>query len=65
MSPECHGEMACSLPYKVDAVLSGFGTEVKEGVTVSLGTSTDLTFGLKPAALTEEVTVLGSRAAAI
>jgi len=46
-------------------VLSGFGTEVKEGVTVSLGTSTDLTFGLKPAALTEEVTVLGSRAAAI
>ena len=47
-------------PYKVNATLSGFGTEVKEGVTVSLGTSTDLTFGLKPATLTEEVTVLGS-----
>jgi hypothetical protein len=44
-------------PYKVSATLTGFGTEVKDGVTVSLGVSTDLDFKLKVAALAEEVTV--------
>jgi hypothetical protein len=44
-------------PYKVTAMLTGFGTEVKDAVTVSLGVSTDLEFKLKVAALSEEVTV--------
>jgi hypothetical protein len=44
-------------PYKVTAMLTGFGTEVKDGVTVSLGVSTDLDFKLKVAAISEEVTV--------
>jgi hypothetical protein len=44
-------------PYKVTAMLTGFGTEVKDGVTVSLGVSTDLDFKLKVAAIAEEVTV--------
>ena len=44
-------------PYKVTAKLTGFTTEVKQGVTVSLGVSTDLEFKLKVAAIAEEVTV--------
>ncbi len=44
-------------PYKVTASLTGFGAEIKEGVTVSLGTSTDMDFKLKVAAIAEEVTV--------
>jgi hypothetical protein len=44
-------------PYRVSAALPGFGTEVKEGVSVSLGVSTDLEFKLKVAAVAEEVTV--------
>ena len=44
-------------PYRVSAMLTGFGTEVQEGVTVSLGTSTDLAFKLKVANIAEEVTV--------
>src|SRR6516164_8931967 len=44
-------------PYKVTATLAGFATENKEGVTVSLGVSTDLDFKLKVAAISEEVTV--------
>lgn len=44
-------------PYKVSAALSGFGTDVRDGVTVTLGTSTDLQFSLKVAGLTEEVVV--------
>src|SRR4051812_21303961 len=44
-------------PYKVSAMLTGFATEVRNGVTVSLGTSTDLDFKLKVAAIAEEVTV--------
>jgi hypothetical protein len=47
-------------PYKVTAALSGFGTETQEGAMVTLGTSRDLTFALKVAGLTEEVTVVGS-----
>src|SRR5665213_181255 len=44
-------------PYKVTATLTGFSTEINEGVTVSLGTSTDMDFKLKVAAIAEEVTV--------
>jgi hypothetical protein len=44
-------------PYKITAMLTGFGTEAKDGVTVSLGVSTDLDFKLKVAAISEEVTV--------
>jgi hypothetical protein len=47
-------------PYKVSASLSGFGTETKTGVNVTLGTSTDLTFSLKVATVTEQVTVVGT-----
>jgi Carboxypeptidase regulatory-like domain len=45
-------------PYKVSAVLTGFSTEVKNGVEVRLGFTTDLDFKLKVAALAEEVTVI-------
>src|SRR5437763_641571 len=44
-------------PYKVSAALTGFATEIRNSVTVSLGTSTDLDFKLKVAAIAEEVTV--------
>src|SRR5437764_13147076 len=44
-------------PYKVSAALTGFATEIRNGVTVSLGSSTDLDFKLKVAAIAEEVTV--------
>jgi hypothetical protein len=44
-------------PYKVSAILTGFGTEVHSGVTVTLGVTTDLDFKLKVAAISEEVTV--------
>ena len=44
-------------PYRVTAMLTGFGTEAKDGVSVSLGVATDLEFKLKVAAISEEVTV--------
>src|SRR5262245_44987144 len=34
-------------PYKISAALSGFSTEVKENVTLSLGVAQDLEFSLK------------------
>jgi hypothetical protein len=46
-------------PYKITVGLQGFGSETKNDVTVSLGTSTDLTFTLKVASVAEEVTVTG------
>src|SRR6266540_720386 len=46
-------------PYKVTATLQGFGTETKNDLTVSLGTSADLSFTLKVAGVAEEVTVHG------
>src|SRR5262245_40467059 len=45
-------------PYKVTAALSGFANEVKDNVTVSLGTSNDLNFSLKIASLSETITVV-------
>jgi len=47
-------------PYKVTAMLPGFATEIKNGVTVSLGVSADLDFKLKVAAISEEVTVIAT-----
>ena len=44
-------------PYKVTAMLPGFATEIKDGLTVSLGVSADLDFKLKVAAIAEEVIV--------
>jgi hypothetical protein len=44
-------------PYRVSAVLTGFGTEAREGVNVNLGVTTDLEFKLKVANIAEEVTV--------
>jgi outer membrane receptor protein involved in Fe transport len=46
-------------PYKVTAALSGFNTEVQEGLVVSLGISTDITFSLKLSKVSETVTVVG------
>jgi hypothetical protein len=48
-------------PYKVTATLEGFGSEAKGAVEVTLGTSTDLTFTLKVAGLSEQVTVVGNQ----
>ena len=47
-------------PYKVTAELTGFGAEVMDNVTVSLGGSTDLSFKLKVASVEEVVTVTAS-----
>ncbi|MFN8061882.1 MAG: carboxypeptidase regulatory-like domain-containing protein [Vicinamibacterales bacterium] len=47
-------------PYTVTVSLTGFGNEVKSGVTVSLGAAADLNFRLRVAALAEEVTVVGT-----
>ena len=44
-------------PYKVSAMLTGFGTETRSGVNVNLGVTTDLEFKLKIANIAEEVTV--------
>jgi hypothetical protein len=46
-------------PYTATAVLAGFNTEAVQGLTVSLGASTDLAFTLKVAAVSETVTVTG------
>lgn len=46
-------------PYKVTAMLSGFAPDTHGDVTVSLGVTSDLTFKLRVAAVTEEVTVVG------
>jgi hypothetical protein len=47
-------------PYKVAAALAGFGTDEENGVTVTLGTSTDLSFVLSVAGVTEQVTVVAN-----
>ncbi len=47
-------------PYKVSAALAGFGTEVKNDITLTLGLTQDLAFALKVAALAEVVTVVGT-----
>ena len=44
-------------PYKVTAMLTGFSTEIADGVNVNLGVTTDLQFKLKVANISENVTV--------
>ena len=44
-------------PYKVTAALTGFQTNVQEGITLTLGVAQDLAFMLKLAALEETITV--------
>jgi hypothetical protein len=46
-------------PYKVSAALSGFSTEVKNNVLLSLGVAQDLDFTLNVAAVAETITVVG------
>jgi hypothetical protein len=47
-------------PYKVTASLTGFTTEVKDNVSLSLGVSQDLPFTMKVAAIAETITVVGT-----
>jgi hypothetical protein len=47
-------------PYSVTASLTGFTSEVKNNVSVSLGVTQDLDFGLKVANVSETITVVGS-----
>ena len=46
-------------PYRVSASVSGFSTEVKENVSLSLGVAQDLDFTLKVAAIAEDIVVVG------
>src|SRR5262245_2454100 len=46
-------------PYKVTASLPGFTSEEKGGLTLQLGVSQDLEFGLKVANVAETITVVG------
>ncbi len=46
-------------PYKVTAELSGFSTEVRNDITLSLGVAQDVDFSLKVAAVAETITVVG------
>jgi len=46
-------------PYHVTASLTGFTTEIKNGLTLTLGVTQDLEFSLKVAAVAETITVVG------
>ena len=46
-------------PYKVTASIPGFTTEAKDNISVSLGVTQDLDFGLKVASVSETITVVG------
>jgi hypothetical protein len=46
-------------PYHVAAALSGFTTEIKNNLTLTLGVTQDLEFSLKVAAVAETITVVG------
>src|SRR6185436_998139 len=45
-------------PYKVTASLGGFSPDARNDITLNLGVTQDLEFALKPAGVTESVTVL-------
>src|SRR3954464_7571518 len=47
-------------PYTLTASLTGFTSEVKNNVSVSLGVTQDLDFGLKVANVSETITVVGA-----
>src|SRR4051794_8408452 len=46
-------------PYTLTASLTGFTSEVKNNVSVSLGVTQDVDFGLKVASVSETITVVG------
>src|SRR5438067_7024251 len=46
-------------PYHVTASLTGFTTEIKNSLTLTLGVTQDLEFSLKVAAVAETITVVG------
>ena len=46
-------------PYTVTASLTGFTSEAKNNISVSLGVTQDLDFGLKVASVSETITVVG------
>ena len=46
-------------PYTITASLTGFTSEAKNNITVSLGVTQDLDFGLKVASIAETITVVG------
>src|SRR3954463_11499432 len=46
-------------PYTITASLTGFTSEVKNNVSVSLGVTQDVDFGLKVASVSETITVVG------
>jgi hypothetical protein len=46
-------------PYRVSASLLGFTTETQNDLFVTLGVSADIDFRLRPATISEEVTVIG------
>ena len=46
-------------PYTVTASLTGFTSEAKNNLAVSLGVTQDLSFGLKVASISETITVVG------
>jgi len=46
-------------PYKVSASLTGFTTEEKSNLTLSLGVAQDLEFSLRIATISETITVIG------
>jgi outer membrane receptor for ferrienterochelin and colicin len=46
-------------PYEVSVSLSGFGTQVRSGVTLQIGQEANLDFALKVATVTETITVVG------
>ena len=52
-------DMRVGGPYKVVASLAGFGSETQNDIVISLGVATPLAFKLKPAGVTEEVSVVG------
>ncbi len=47
-------------PYNVSAALTGFTTEVKNNLTLSLGVTQGVEFSLKVASIAETITVVGS-----
>jgi hypothetical protein len=47
-------------PYTVTASIPGFTSEAKDNISVSLGVTQDLDFGLKVASVSETITVVGT-----
>src|SRR5438874_2599282 len=47
-------------PYRVSASITGFSSEVRNNVTLTLGVAQDLDFALKVAAVAETITVVGT-----